>query len=335
RRKQKEEMLEAEIEEKFVQAEELRKRLQEEKRKELLKVQNEKQWEKEISDQAYNILEQGTALLDKKRFDEAHEKYIEARKLFNKISWKREVSRINNDLLFKLIRERKMYEALQDIKKKRIEDQKEMEKLREEAKEKQLEIERQKKEDKRRLAKEVFDKEILKEINKAEILIEQFKYNEAIVLLKGEQKKLLISGKEEELKRIDEIIDEVKTNTQFPLIAIEYGEDVDNLEKFKLAYNALDKAQISISNNNLKKTISELKDAQFHLKELKFGEKFIKDIELSINTFQEKLGRKPIKEDLEKKEKEQDEMAKLKARIAKRREERRKKVFDLLKKSED
>ncbi|MFX1477845.1 MAG: hypothetical protein ACFFCI_06910, partial [Promethearchaeota archaeon] len=335
RRKQKEATLEAQLEEKFVQAEELRKHLQEEKRREFLKIQSEKQWEKEISDQAYNILEQGTALLDKKRFKEAYEKYIEARKLFSKISWKREVSRINNDLLFKLRRERKMYEALQDIKKKRIEDQKEMEKLREEAKEKQMEIERQKKEEKRRLAKDVFDKRILKEINESELLIEQFKYNEAIVILKGEQKKLLISGKEEELKRIDEIINEVKTKAQFPIIAIEYGDNVDNLEKFKLAYNALDKAQISISNNNLKKTISELKEAQFHLKELKFGEKFIKDIEVSINMFQEKLGRKPTKEDLEKKEKEDDEMGKLKARIAKRREERKKKVLDLLKKDED
>ncbi|MFW9865049.1 MAG: hypothetical protein ACFFEN_03050 [Candidatus Thorarchaeota archaeon] len=335
KRKQKEIMLEAEIEEKLVQTEELRKRLQEEKRKEFLKIQSEKQWEKEISDQAYDVLEQGTALLDKKRFDEAYEKYIEARKLFSKISWKREVSRINNDLLFKLRREKKKYEALQDIKKKRLEDQKEMEKLREEAKEKQLEIERQKKEDKRRLAKEVFDEKILKEINKAEILIEQFKYNEAIVLLKGEQKKLLISGREEELKRIDEMIDEVKTKSQFPLIVIEYSDDVDNLEKFKLAYNALDKAQISISNNNLKKTISELKEAQFHLRELKFGEKFIKDIEVSINKFQEKLGRKPTKEELESKDKEEYEVAKLKARIAKRREERRKKVLDLLKKSED
>jgi len=44
-------------------------------------------------------------------------------------------------------------------------------------------------------------------------------------------------------------------------------------------------------------------------------------------------GKKPAKEDFEAKEKEHEaEMDKLKARIAARREERRKKVLDLLKK---
>ena len=147
--------------------------------------------------------------------------------------------------------------------------------------------------------------------------------------------KLLISGKEKELKRIEEMIDDIKTKAHFPLIAIEFGDDIENLEKFRSAYIALDKAQISISNNNLKKTISELKEAQFHLQKLKFGEKFIREIEVSINRFQEKLGRKPTEEELETKEKDEDEMEKLKARIAKRREERRKKVLDLLKKGED
>ena len=93
------------FEEKFVKAEELQKRQQEAKRKEFLKMQSEKQWEREISEEAYELLKQGTSLVDNKKFDEAYTKYIEARNLFNKISWKREVSRINIDLLFKLKRE--------------------------------------------------------------------------------------------------------------------------------------------------------------------------------------------------------------------------------------
>ena len=81
------------------------------------------------------------------------------------------------------------------------------------------------------------------------------------------------------------------------------------------------------------KAVSELNEAKANLKALKIGKKYIKDIDAKTRELQERLGKKPAKEDFEAKEKEHDaEMERLKARIAARREERRKKVLDLLKK---
>ncbi|MFX1374693.1 MAG: hypothetical protein ACFFA0_02670 [Promethearchaeota archaeon] len=323
--------IEKKLKEKLVKAEELRKFQQEEKRKKFLKIQSEKQWERNISEEAYELLKQGTSLLDNKKFEEAYVKYIEARKLFNKISWKREVSRINNDLLFKLKRERKSFEILEDIKKKRVEEVKQMEVLKEETERERRERVKQKKEDKRRLEKEKFDKEILEEINRAEKLIENFKYNEGVWVLEKEARKLDKSGKGTEIKRIYEIIEKVKDQTQIPIITFETFEDFKDNEKFKIAYRALDKAQISLLNNHFMKTISELKESIFHLKEFQIGKKIIKEIEDKISELQKKLGKKPIAEEKE----QENEMRILKARIAARREERRKKVLDLLGGSEE
>ena len=104
--------------------------------------------------------------------------------------------------------------------------------------------------------------------------------------------------------------------------------------KFEIAYKALDKAQISVSNNHFMKAVSELNEAKFNLKDLKIGTQIIKEVDNRIGEFQEKLGKKPAKEDIpDTEEVRKVEMEQLKARVAARREERRKKVLDLLKKS--
>jgi hypothetical protein len=326
-------IIEEKLEERFAKSEELRKAQQEEKRKEFLRVQSEKQWEREVSEEAFKLLEQGTSSLNQKKFEEANEKYIEARKLFNKISWKREVSRINNDLLLKLKRERQQDEALKAIKKKRAEEEKQMERLKQETERERRELKKRKKEDKRKLAKEEFDKKIFKELERAEKFIENFNYNEGILLLKREEKKLDKSTNEEGIKRIEEIINDLKDKTEIPLVTLETLSDIENLGKFEATYKALDKAQVSLLNNKFMKAISELNEAKFNLKDLKIGKKYIKEIDIKIKSLQERLGRKPSKDDFDAKEKERKaEVDMLKTRIKARREERRKKVLDLLKK---
>ncbi|MFX1346245.1 MAG: hypothetical protein ACFFAI_14125, partial [Promethearchaeota archaeon] len=328
-RKAKQLRIEEKLEEKLAKAEELRKLQQEEKRKEVLKIQREKEWEREISEKAYKVLEEGTRLLDNKDFDEAYEKYIEARKLFDKISWKREVSRINNDLLFKLKRERQTYEIFEDLKKKRAEEELEMELLKKEVEKELDEHKKKEKEEKRKLAKEEFDRKILKEIERAEMLIENFKYNEGILIITREIKKLDKSEHRNEIERINNILNKVKNQTEIPLITLEPLNLIDDIGKFKAAYLALDKAQISLINNRFMKAISELKESIFHLKDLKISKKYVKEIDDKIGILQERLGKKP-------KEKEYiDETDILKARIQARREERRKKVLDLLGGSKD
>ena len=110
--------LEKKLEQKLEKVREKSKAEQEKKRQELLKLQAEKEKESGISEKAYNILEEGTALMNKKKFDDAYDKYIEARGLFQELGWDREVSRINNDLLFKLKRERKKVEGLKALREK-------------------------------------------------------------------------------------------------------------------------------------------------------------------------------------------------------------------------
>ncbi|MFX1457066.1 MAG: hypothetical protein ACFFDB_16950 [Promethearchaeota archaeon] len=325
--------IEDQLEQKFAKAEELRKLQQEEKRKELLKVQREKQMEMEISTEAFKLLEQGTSLMDDRKFEEAYNVYMRARDLFNQISWKREVSRINNDLLFKLKRERQQHEALEAIKKKKAEEEAQMEKLRFETERERRDLRRQKKEEKRKLAKKELDKKIYKELEKAEYLIEEFNYNEGIILLKQEVEKLEKSKKDEEVKRITEMIDDLKEKTEVPLVSLEPLSEIENLEKFENTYKALDKAQVSLRNNQVMKAISEFNEAKSNLLELKIGKKYINLIDNKVRDLQTKLGKKPVKDDLKAKEKEHEaEMELLKSRIAARREERRKKVLDLLKK---
>ncbi|MFW9822758.1 MAG: hypothetical protein ACFFE4_07485, partial [Candidatus Thorarchaeota archaeon] len=323
--------IEEKLEEKFAKAEELRKLQQEEKRKELLKVQREKQREMKISAEAYKLLEQGTSLMDDKKFDEANDIYMRARDLFNQISWKHEVSRINNDLLLKLKREKQQHEALEAIKKKKAEEEAQMEQLRVETERERRELRRKKKEEKRKLAKEEIDKKIYKELEKAENLIEEFNYNEGIILLKREVEKLEKSKKDEEVKKITEMINDLKDKTEIPLISLEPLSEIENREKFKNSYKALDKAQVSLKDNLIKKAISELNEAKSNLLELKIGKKYIKQIDSKVGELQLTLGKKPIKDKVIAEE-EETEMELLKARIAARREERRKKVLDLLKK---
>ncbi|MFX1425911.1 MAG: hypothetical protein ACFFBE_05620, partial [Promethearchaeota archaeon] len=320
--------IEERLEEKFIKTEELRKQQQEQKRKEFLKLQSEKQWEREISEQAYELLKQGTSLVDNKKFDEAYIIYMKARDLFDKISWKREVSRINNDLLFKLKRERKTHEILEDLKKKRVEEVKIMEALKAETEKEQRELAKKQKEEKRKLEKEKFDRKIFKEVERAEKLIESYKYNEGVKILKLERGKLVKSGKIDEINRINEMIKEVEGVTQVPVITLDPIDDLISPTKLEIAYKALDKAQSSILNERFMKAISELKESRFILIELKFDNRYLKEIDNKIAELQEKLGKRS--KSIEKEPESEKDL--LKARIAARREERRKKVLDLLKK---
>ncbi|MHA2392776.1 MAG: hypothetical protein ACXAEX_12590, partial [Promethearchaeota archaeon] len=327
--------IEEKLEEKIAKAEELRKLQQEAKRKEFLKVQIQKQTEKEISEEAFQLLEQGTSLLNGKKFEEAQEKYIEARDLFDKISWKSQVSQINNDLLLKLNRERKSFEILEDLKRKRAEEVKKMEELREETKREQLEIEKRKKEEKRKIAKEEVDKKIIKRIESAEKLIEEYKYNEGVLMLKKEREKLDKLEKDDVIQRIDEKIKNVGDQTQVPLITLEPYDDRKTYDKFKSAYMALDKAQIALIGELYMKANSAFREARAGLIDLKMGEKITKEIDAKMRGIQEKLGKKPVKDDRLMEETEEAKKEIRRARVAQKREERKKKVLDLLKKGKE
>ena len=325
-------LTEEKIEAKLAEAQEIRRKQQEEKRREFLKIQRGKEQEREISTEAYGLLEEGTALMARKNFTEAFDKYMEARELFEKIYWQREVSRINNELLFKLKRERKNAEILEEIKVKKVEEEKEITLLKEEAKKERRELERRRKEEKRKRAKEELGRKISIKLDKASKLIDGFRYNEGILMMQEELQRLTKLEKHDEIKRIQEQIDNLKDGAEIPLITLDVNsKDVQN-KNFKSAYKALDEAYVSIANNLFKKAISELSEAKFKLKELHIGKKFMKEIDKKINEFKSKVSKKPIKE---KEELVEDEMEILRRRVAARREERRKKVLNLLGKHEE
>jgi len=325
-------LIEEKIEAKLAEAQDIRRKQQEKKRREFLKIQRGKEQEREISTEAYGLLEEGTALMARKNFTEAFDRYMEARELFKKISWQREVSRINNELLFKLTRERKNAEILEEIKVKKVEEEKEITLLKEETKKERREFERRKKEEKRKRAKEELGRKISIKLDKASKLIDGFRYNEGILMMQEELQRLTKLEKHDEIKRIQEQIDNLKDGAEIPLITLDVNsKDVQN-KNFKSAYKALDEAYVSIANNLFKKAISELSEAKFKLKELHIGKKFMKEIDKKINEFKSKVSKKPIKE---KEELVEDEMEILRRRVAARREERRKKVLDLLGKHEE
>jgi len=145
----------------------------------------------------------------------------------------------------------------------------------------------------------------LRILERARKLIDDFRYNEGIFLLLREQKRLKKLAEDDEIKIIDEIINDVKNRVEIPLVTLEPLSDIENLEKYETTYKALDKAQISLENNRLMKAVSELKEARANLKTLKIGKKYIKDIDAKIRELQERLGKKPAKENFEAKEKEQ------------------------------
>ncbi|MFX1591754.1 MAG: hypothetical protein ACFFCL_03580 [Promethearchaeota archaeon] len=328
-------LIEEKLEEQLAAAEIVKKRQQEEKRKEFIKIQREKEQERQFSEEAYELLEEGTALMDRGKFAEAYNKYVAARELFQKISWQREVSRINNELLFKLKRERKQAEILEDIKVKKIEEEQRMTLLKEEARKKRKELEKQKIEEKRRLAKEELDRQISAKLNKAIKLIENFRYNEGVLMMKEEIQRLDKLEKRDDINKIYDQIDIAKTEADVPLIVLEAPFDELQDKVFKSAYIALDKAQVSLSKNHLMKAVSELNEAKFKLKDLKIGKKFIKEIDDRISKLKTKISKKPLELENIKKEAVKEETELLRERIAARREERRKKVLDLLKKNRE
>ena len=316
---------EAQLEEQITKAKNLHDLQQEQRRRELLAIQEEKEREKEISDKAYLLLEAGTKLKDDKRFEEAYEKYIMGRDLFKKIGWEHEVSRINNDLMITLKKEMKQTEKLKAYQQKKVEEKKELEELLKEAEENQKELDHIRKEEKKKQR----EKLIQKERDKANQIIKNLKYNEGILALRKVIEKIENTDQDKMIKEMNKQIEVLENASQVPIITKADLDRDENFDKFRLAYQALDKAQISLSNNLFMKAITELNEALFNLTETKIGKRYILEIEDKINIYKRELDIKKTPEPEVKKVSPKLDEEDLRAKIAKRREERRKRINDL------
>ncbi|MFX1395304.1 MAG: hypothetical protein ACFFAH_17330, partial [Promethearchaeota archaeon] len=281
---------EKELEEKITESQDLLKLKQQKKRKKLLKIQEQKVKEKTASERAYSLLEQGTMLLNRKKFDEAFEKYTLARNIFNQIGWIHEVSRINNDLLLDLKKEEKKSKSLEELKIKKEKEEKEIESLLKEAEKQKEELKKVEEKKKREKIFKIQISEKIKEkikdkLNEANLEIVKFKYNEGILILKDVIKMMERLDWKKEVEDINKSINILKNSSNVPLIVLEDFNADENMDKMKSAYEALDKAQMSLSKDRIMKAISELNEAKFNLSKTKMGKKFIEEIEAKINTF--------------------------------------------------
>ena len=315
--------IEDQLEEQIAKAKDSHDLQQEQRRRELSEIQEGKEREREISDNAYLLLETGTKLKDDKKFEEAYEKYIMGRDLFKKVGWEHEVSRINNDLMITLKKEMKQTEKLKAYQEKKEEEKEELEELLKEAEENQKELDQIRKEEKKKQR----EKLIQKERDKAHEIIKNLKYNEGILALRKVIKKIEHTDQDKMIKEMKKQIEVLENASQVPIITnVDLDRD-ENFAKFRLAYQALDKAQISLSDNLFMKAITELNEAIFNLTETKIGKRFILEIEDKINIYKKELDikKEPEVKKVSPKLDEED----LRAKIAKRREERRKRIKDL------
>jgi len=320
--------IETQLEIQISKSKDLQKLQQEQKRTEFMEIQRLKEQEREISEQAYKLLEEGTELKNQKKYDKAFEKYIMSRDLFQKIEWQHEVSRINNDLLLILKKEMKQTDKIKAYQQKKLEEEKELETLLEEAETKRKELEIIRKEDKQKKREKVIEEEI----ELASNIIKDFKYNEAILKLKKIIKKSGEVGKDKLIKQLNKQIEVLENASQVPLITKEDVDRNEDLIKFELSYKALDKAQISLSSNLLMRAISELNEAKFNLKETKIGPKYITTINEKINSYKKELGIKIAHEEKEVEEDSGKKEEDIKERIATRRLERKKRIKELMEK---
>ncbi|MFW9773855.1 MAG: hypothetical protein ACFFEO_17015, partial [Candidatus Thorarchaeota archaeon] len=167
-------------------------------------------------------------------------------------------------------------------------------------------------------------------LEEANNIINDLKYNEGILKLRKLIRKLEKIGQEKQIKQILKQIEDLENTSKVPLITIEDFEKNENLERFTTAYKALDRAQISISENQFMKAISEFNEVKFNLKNTIVGQKYIPIIKEKINVYKRILGIKiEPEEELEVKKPLAEEDA-LREKITARREERRKRVNKLL-----
>jgi hypothetical protein len=120
----------------------------------------------------------------------------------------------------------------------------------------------------------------------------------------------------------------LESASQVPIITNIHLEGDENTDKFKLAYQSLDNAQISLSNDAFMKAITELNEALYNLNETNIGKRFISAVEEKIETYKKEMD---IKETPERvKETFTTETDDLRAKIAERRAERRRRIQDIL-----
>ncbi|MFX1339227.1 MAG: hypothetical protein ACFFDK_11510, partial [Promethearchaeota archaeon] len=289
--------LERELEQEITKTKELERLQQELKREEMLKIQKQKEKESIASERAYILLEKGTKLLEKKSFKEAYEAYVAALDIFKELDWFHEVNRINNELLLNLQLEETKEKRFEEYKKKKMQEKQELENMLKVAEQQRKELETAKIKEKRERLRKLQVSDTLKDkieenLERANIEIQNGNYNKGVLKLKEIIKMMERVGWDKEIADINNQIHVLKNKSHVPLITLEEVDSGENIKKFKAAYDALDKAHVSLLKNRIMKGISELNESIFNLKETKIGTKFIDQIEMKIKELRDSIDKK-------------------------------------------
>jgi hypothetical protein len=215
----------------------------------------------------------------------------------------------------------KQTEKIKAMQEKKVEEKRELEILLKKAEEDLREREKIRKEEKQKQREKIIEEQI----EKASNVIKDLKYNEGILMIMQQIRKI---NNDKLIKQLRNQAEIYANASQVPIITLDELEPDENLNKFRLGFQALDRAQIALSRDNLRGAISEFNEAKFNLQETKIGPKVAPQIEEKINTYKKQLGIKPIIE--VKKEKIMPESEDIRASIAKRRAERRKRIQETL-----
>jgi hypothetical protein len=142
-------------------------------------------------------------------------------------------------------------------------------------------------------------------------------------------RKLSKSKNEKLIKQLQNEAEVYANASLVPIITLNEIDPDENLSKFRLSFQALDRAQISLSNENIRVAISELNEAKYNLSDTKIGITYIPKIDEKINSYKNQLGIKPdieIKNEGEPKTEKED----IRSTIAKRRVERKRRIKEAL-----
>ncbi|MCK4239491.1 MAG: hypothetical protein KAX33_10230, partial [Candidatus Lokiarchaeota archaeon] len=238
------------------------------KEEQLAEFERKRKKEKEISAEAYNLLEKGSILIQSNRFDQALEKYMLAIEKFKEINWLTEIPKIHilikelNEKKEVILRQREAKMKEEMLRKEIVEKKKEFliqrqdfQKMSAEMKKQKFDIFQQQKKKEEKLSSEAYD--LLGEASKLE---EQHRFDEAL-----EKYQLAIENFKEiswvsEIPKITQLIKELNEKKEVILRQREA-----KMKEEKLRKDILEKEkEILLQHQDFQKMSSEMKKTKFN-----------------------------------------------------------------------
>ncbi len=298
---------------------------EEQKLKQKKEIEKERKAQTEISNKAYYSIEEGVLLVIRKEFQQAREKFNQAKQIFESLEWESETKRISEELIPMLEKEEIREKEILKIRGRRKEEEKLLQEYL-----KKVDLEKaERKERKKQKRAQVVKKRYKEKLKIAQTLIDDYRYNEALIALSKERVKLERSNKVDELDEINSMIKIIEEKSEVPLVTSISFKHIQENSHFVNAYKAIDDAHISIKDNNIMRAISLLNEALFHFFELEVDGVLTRNIENKINSLKLQIQDEKRVKIPKISERKEDKGKSILEEIARRRKERRNKLKKL------